>query len=151
MGIPQLASSTMKTSLVVLAALSSARAFTIIPRSGSLVPVAGVFSSSTARHMSTTSPMEFAKTEIDSNDVVVFSKSYCPYCTATKTLLKDMSIDFTLYELDQMDNGADIQAALLEMSGQRTVPNVFIKGQHLGGNDKTQAAAKSGKLQEMLQ
>lgn len=95
--------------------------------------------------------MEFAKTEIDSNDVVVFSKSYCPYCTATKTLLKDMSIDFTLYELDQMDNGADIQAALLEMSGQRTVPNVFIKGQHLGGNDKTQAAAKSGKLQEMLQ
>ena len=49
-----------------------------------------------------------------------------------------------------MDDGADIQAALLEISGQKTVPNVFIKGQHLGGNDVTQAAAKSGKLQEML-
>lgn len=49
-----------------------------------------------------------------------------------------------------MDDGADIQAALLEMTGQKTVPNVFIKGQHVGGNDATQAAAKSGKLQEML-
>lgn len=49
-----------------------------------------------------------------------------------------------------MDDGADIQSALLDLSGQKTVPNVFIKGQHLGGNDATQEAAKSGKLQEML-
>ncbi len=49
-----------------------------------------------------------------------------------------------------MDEGADIQAVLLELTGQKTVPNVFIKGQHIGGNDKTQEAAKTGKLQEML-
>lgn len=49
-----------------------------------------------------------------------------------------------------MDNGAEIQSALLDISGQRTVPNVFIKGKHLGGNDDTQAAARSGKLEEML-
>ena len=51
---------------------------------------------------------------------------------------------------DQMDNGPEIQSALLDISGQRTVPNVFIKGKHLGGNDDTQAAARSGKLEEML-
>lgn len=52
--------------------------------------------------------------------------------------------------MDKVDNGDAIQDALLEVSGQRTVPNVFIKGTHLGGNDDTQAAAREGKLEEML-
>ena len=61
-----------------------------------------------------------------------------------------MSIDAKVIELDGMENGAEIQGALLDISGQRTVPNVFIKGEHLGGNDDTQAAARSGKLEELL-
>ena len=61
-----------------------------------------------------------------------------------------MSVDAKVIELDQMDNGNEIQGALLDLSGQRTVPNVFIKGKHLGGNDDTQAAARSGKLEETL-
>lgn len=96
------------------------------------------------------SPAEFAKEEIASSDVVVFSKSYCPFCTSTKQLFSNMSIDAKVIELDQIDNGAEIQSALLDMSGQRTVPNVFVKGKHLGGNDDTQAAARSGKLEEMM-
>ena len=81
---------------------------------------------------------------------MVFSKSFCPFCTKTKELFEDLKIEATVYELNQMDEGADIQAVLLELTGQKTVPNVFIKGQHIGGNDKTQEAAKTGKLQEML-
>ena len=61
-----------------------------------------------------------------------------------------MNIPAKIIELDTMDNGSELQAALLDISGQRTVPNVFIKGKHLGGNDDSQAAARSGKLQEML-
>ena len=61
-----------------------------------------------------------------------------------------MNIPAKIIELDTMDNGNEVQAALLDISGQRTVPNVFIKGKHLGGNDDSQAAARSGKLQEML-
>ena len=53
-------------------------------------------------------------------------------------------------QLNEVDDGADIQATLLEITGQRTVPNVFIKGQHLGGNDDLQASIASGKLKEML-
>jgi glutaredoxin 3 len=49
-----------------------------------------------------------------------------------------------------MSNGDEIQATLLQITGQRTVPNVFVNGQHLGGNDDTQKAAASGRLQEML-
>ena len=41
-------------------------------------------------------------------------------------------------------------AALLELTKQRTVPNVFVNGQHLGGCDDTMAAISSGKLAKML-
>jgi glutaredoxin 3 len=85
--------------------------------------------------------------------VVIFSKSYCPYCTKTKQLFsgpvgKDYSVK--VVELDKLKDGSDIQDELLAMTGQRTVPNVFIKGKHLGGNDDTHAALASGKLQAML-
>ena len=82
--------------------------------------------------------------------VVVFSKSYCPFCKATKGLMEDLNIEYVAIELDEITDGAAIQSALLEVSGQRTVPNVYVKGMHVGGNDDTQAAAKSGTLQQML-
>ena len=62
-----------------------------------------------------------------------------------------MNIPAKIIELDTMDNGSEVQAALLDISGQRTVPNVFIKGKHMGGNDDTQAAARSGKLAKMME
>lgn len=68
----------------------------------------------------------------------------------TKKLLNSQGISAKVIELNQVDNGDDIQKALLVISGQRTVPNVFVKGKHFGGNDDTQAAARSGKLQQML-
>eukprot|EP00956_Cyclotella_meneghiniana_P020416 scaffold36060_cov68-Cyclotella_meneghiniana.AAC.5 len=62
-----------------------------------------------------------------------------------------MDVPAKIIELDIMDNGNAVQTALLDITGQRSVPNVFIKGKHLGGNDDTQAAAKSGKLKKMLE
>ena len=59
-------------------------------------------------------------------------------------------VQFEVFELDTLDNGAAIQAYLLAKTGQRTVPNVFVKGQHLGGNDATQEAHRNGKLKEMI-
>lgn len=97
------------------------------------------------------SAAEFAQGEIKNNKVVVFSKSYCPFCANTKTLFKDLNVDAKVIELDFMDEGDDIQAALLDISGQRTVPNVFINGEHVGGNDSVQAANSSGKLKELLE
>ena len=47
-----------------------------------------------------------------------------------------------MIELDQIAKGAEIQGALSDISGQRTVPNMFVWGKHLGGNDVTQAAAR---------
>ena len=62
-----------------------------------------------------------------------------------------MDIEFKVLELDQMGSeGVKIQSVLFEITNQKSVPNVFVKGKHLGGNDDTQAAARNGTLQEML-
>jgi len=82
--------------------------------------------------------------------VVIYSKSWCPYCAQTKALFDGMSQPYVAVELDQRDDGQELQAALLDMTKQRTVPNVFVNGQHVGGNDDTQRAATSGKLAELL-
>lgn len=50
-----------------------------------------------------------------------------------------------------MSEGADIQAELLELTKQRTVPNVFVNGKHIGGNDDTHAALKNGAFQAALE
>jgi len=46
------------------------------------------------------------------------------------------------------DDGADIQDALAELTGQRTVPNIFINKKHIGGNSDLQA--KKGQLPDLL-
>jgi glutaredoxin 3 len=66
--------------------------------------------------------------------IVVFSKTHCPYCTDTKNLFSKLNITIKVHELDRMSNGSEIQSTLLEMTNQRTVPNVFINGKHVGGN-----------------
>ncbi|PHH92936.1 hypothetical protein CDD83_3426 [Cordyceps sp. RAO-2017] len=87
---------------------------------------------------------------IDGNNVVVFSKSYCPYCRATKKTLDELETDYTLLELDNEEDGSKLQDALEEISGQRTVPNVYIKGKHIGGNSDLQGLASAGKLKDVL-
>jgi len=89
-----------------------------------------------------------AQTIIDENPVAVFSKSWCPYCKAAKALLNENGAKFFTIELDQVDDGADIQAALKEISGQSSVPNIYIKQQHIGGNSDLQA--RKGDLATLL-
>ena len=70
---------------------------------------------------------------------------------ATKNLFMKLNVDFEVQELDEMgDEGIELQMALFDKTKQKSVPNVFVNGEHLGGNDDTQAAARNGKLQEML-
>ncbi|KAF2680355.1 glutaredoxin [Lentithecium fluviatile CBS 122367] len=76
---------------------------------------------------------------IDENPVAVFSKSYCPYCRAAKQLLSESGAKFYTIELDQVDDGSAIQSTLADITGQSTVPNIFIGQKHIGGNSELQA------------
>ncbi|KAF9158805.1 hypothetical protein DFQ27_006417 [Actinomortierella ambigua] len=91
------------------------------------------------------------KTLVDKLILMFFGKSYCPFCRQAKQLLTDKGLTFKIYEIDLQSEGADVQAYLLEKTGQRTVPNIFINGQHLGGHSDLVAASTSGKLDKMLQ
>lgn len=68
-----------------------------------------------------------------SANVMVFSTTYCPYCSRVRTLLDDLRISHTAWDVDAMPRGDDIRAWLLDSTGQRTVPNVFIGGKQVGG------------------
>lgn len=83
---------------------------------------------------------------IKNNNVVVFSKSYCSYCTRVKRALKARGIKATVIELDTRADGGTLHAAVKARTGRRTVPQVFVNGEHVGGSDDTIAALQSGKF-----
>ncbi|XP_060561493.1 uncharacterized protein LOC132721241 [Ruditapes philippinarum] len=88
--------------------------------------------------------------EIQSNCVVIFSKSWCSYCSASKQLCQKLGVDARVIELDKRQDGGDIQNLLGAMTGASTVPRVFINGKCVGGNSEFQQLNKSGKLPELL-
>ncbi|XP_062222745.1 glutaredoxin-C6-like isoform X1 [Phragmites australis] len=106
--------------------------------------------------------LEKAKEIVASSPVVVFrdlywslifighSKTYCPFCTRVKQLLAQLGASYKAVELDVESDGSELQTALAEWTGQRTVPNVFIKGERVGGCDDTMAMHNGGKLVPLL-
>ena len=60
--------------------------------------------------------------EISSNLVVVFSKTYCPYCRKAKNAFQAAGLDkYTVHELDKRNDGEIIQDVLKDITGARTV------------------------------
>lgn len=90
------------------------------------------------------------------NDIVVFSKTFCPYCRAAKSAISNSGekvSDFagsTIVELDEHEHGEAIQSALAKKTGRSTVPNVFVGGVNIGGGDETTALSEQGVLAQMI-
>ncbi|KAK9762075.1 Glutaredoxin [Basidiobolus ranarum] len=93
---------------------------------------------------------ELVKRLIGENSVMIFSKSYCPFCRRAKDLFGSLKVEFKAIELDEHENGDEIQEFLKTLTGQRTVPNVFIHGRHIGGFDTLSSANQTGKLKDYL-
>jgi len=97
-----------------------------------------------------TSAMEQVDQLVAANKVMVFSKSTCPFCHKIKAMFEAHGVEVEVLELDQIASGAEVQNALHEKTGQRTVPNVFINGEHIGGCDDTLKLNAEGKLLPMI-
>jgi len=96
-------------------------------------------------------PAQSIEQLVNTHEVMIFSKSYCPWCKRTKQLFEEMGIEFHALELDQIGEiGKQIQTQLAEVTGQRTVPNVWIKGKFIGGFDVTQRLKDEGQLLKLL-
>lgn len=76
-------------------------------------------------------------------NVVIYTKESCPYCVLAKTLLTQHGFAFSEIRIDLDDSKRE---EMMRLSNKRTVPQIFIDGQSIGGYDDLAALAKSGKL-----
>jgi thioredoxin reductase (NADPH) len=81
-------------------------------------------------------------------DVVMYSKSWCPYCDRAKALLTAKGQEWTEFNIEA--DLAKRDEMLARSNGQRTVPQIFIDGQHVGGFDEMQALEDRDELDAML-
>ncbi|PWN42728.1 glutaredoxin-domain-containing protein [Ceraceosorus guamensis] len=71
-------------------------------------------------------------------------------CSRVKSALPSLGAQFKVLELDQESSGSEYQSYLAEKTGQRTVPNVFVNGKHVGGCDDFFKAQSSGELSKLI-
>ncbi len=79
--------------------------------------------------------------------VVIYSTASCPYCDRAKQLLTAKHVDFT--EI-RVDTNPELREEMVTKSGRRTVPQIFINDQPIGGFDDMAALEKQGKLTDLL-
>lgn len=79
--------------------------------------------------------------------IEIYSKGYCPYCKMAKLTLQQLGLTFQEYDISRRP---DLDQEMRARSQRRTVPQIFIGGVHLGGNDDLQVAKRSGELKALL-
>ena len=79
--------------------------------------------------------------------VRVYSTTFCGYCVLAKRLLDQRGIDFE--EID-VSGDHDARAWLVKTTGRRTVPQIFIGDEPIGGYDELRALDRSGELGKKL-
>jgi len=80
--------------------------------------------------------------------VELYTTMFCPYCSRARSLLQKKGVSFD--DIDVMMDD-DKRAEMIERAGgRRTVPQVFIDGQHIGGSDELAALDRDGKLDPLL-
>lgn len=81
-------------------------------------------------------------------EIEVYVTNYCPYCTQAKSLLDAKGVK---YEVVDVTGDDDARIKLVERAnGMKTVPQIFIKGEHVGGFRDLSALDEAGKLDAML-
>ena len=80
-------------------------------------------------------------------DVLMYTTPFCPYCMRAKSLLEGKSVAFTDIDVDA-DPGRRLE--MMERSGRRTVPQIWIGEQHIGGFDDMYLLERQGVLDDLL-
>ena len=78
----------------------------------------------------------------------IYTSKICPYCIKAKNLLEAKGVDYQEFRTDQ--DGTLAEEAVKRSGGKRTVPQIFIDGNHVGGCDELYALEREGTLDSML-
>jgi glutaredoxin 3 len=79
--------------------------------------------------------------------IIIYSGRFCGYCTAAERLFQSKKAE---YELIKVDENPEQFEHMMEITGRRTIPQIFIDDYHVGGFDDLAALNQSGKLDELL-
>jgi glutaredoxin 3 len=79
--------------------------------------------------------------------ITVYTTEPCAYCARVKGLLRSRGLEFAEVNLSKNPEG---RMELAAKTGMMTFPQVLVDGQLVGGFNETRAAAKSGRLDELL-
>ena len=80
--------------------------------------------------------------------VEIYTGPLCAFCDRAKALLNKKGVSFKEINLASDPNKMD--EMIKKTNGMRTIPQIFIDGHHIGGNDKLQALEHEGKLNSLL-
>ena len=80
-------------------------------------------------------------------EVTMYTTRYCPFCIRAKHLLDSKGVAYREYPVD---NDWELRQSMMEKSGQRTVPQIWIGEQHIGGCDELYALERAGQLNELF-
>jgi glutaredoxin 3 len=84
-----------------------------------------------------------------STHIVMYATATCPYCTMAERLLKSKGVEEI--EKVRVDLDPSIREKMMEKTGRRSVPQIYIGETHIGGYDDLSALDRAGKLDELLQ
>ena len=79
--------------------------------------------------------------------VVMYETPRCPYCRRARALLEAKRV---AAEIVDVAGDSERRAWLREVTGQRTVPQIFVNGQSIGGSDELCALEAQGRLDDLL-
>jgi glutaredoxin 3 len=80
--------------------------------------------------------------------VVVYSTSVCPYCVRAKQLLERKGVAYQ--EINLSNEAPEVRIELMQRTHHRTVPQIFINDQFIGGFDQLYALEREGQLDTLL-
>ncbi len=80
--------------------------------------------------------------------ITIYTKSWCPYCTAAKDLLKERGASFEEIDIEAVAGAR--QEMIQKANGRTSVPQIFIGGRHVGGCDDLYALDDRGGLAPLL-
>jgi glutaredoxin 3 len=78
--------------------------------------------------------------------VTIYTTPTCGYCAAAKSLLRSKGVAFE--EIDASVNA--VRAEMMQRTGRRTVPQIYVGETHVGGYDDLSALDRAGKLDPLL-
>ncbi|HEY3599295.1 MAG TPA: glutaredoxin 3 [Paraburkholderia sp.] len=79
--------------------------------------------------------------------ITIYTKPTCPYCIAAKALLRGKGVEFNEINIEG-DRATAV--AMMERTGRRTVPQIYIGTTHVGGFDDLHALEEQGQLEPLL-